>query len=271
MIREESDWVVKKMNHQNMSWDQGGEGLAGLIGGGVGVRRHRDLLEWLQGDCQKCLPHDILIAAWGNFDEGAVQHDLVSRLPAVRSCAPGTEMLPFLLARFHQSWVDGGRVPCDIEFREFSHFLGNANLPGTFSHSLAMMRSASLHGLTDRRGKNECLYVFLSASTQPNRSPEKGLLSMLLPTIDFAFRQVLQLSPGPALLKAAVEDSRVLSERETEIMAWVAMGKTNLEIGRILNISGFTVKNHMQKIFQKLNVLNRAQAVSQVTRVLVDV
>lgn len=259
------------MNYQNMSWDQDGEGLAGLIGGGVGVRRHSDLLDWLQGDFQKCLPHDILIAAWGDFAEGAVQHDLVSRLPAVRSGAPGTEMLPFLLSRLHQSWIDSGRVPCNIEIPEFAHFLGNANLPGTFSHSLALMRSASLHGLTDRRGKNECLYVLLSSSTQLNRSPERGLLSMLLPTIDFAFRQVLQPSPGPALTKPAPEDNRVLSDRETEIMAWVAMGKTNLEIGSILNISGFTVKNHMQKIFQKLNVLNRAQAVSKVTRVPVDV
>jgi DNA-binding CsgD family transcriptional regulator len=67
--------------------------------------------------------------------------------------------------------------------------------------------------------------------------------------------------------RSAAEDACGLSERETQIMAWVAMGKTNSEIGAILNISGFTVKNHMQRIFQKLNVFNRAQAVSKVTRV----
>ena len=49
--------------------------------------------------------------------------------------------------------------------------------------------------------------------------------------------------------------------------AWVAMGKAHPEIGSIMNISGFAVKNHMQRIFQKLNVLKRAQAVSRVTRV----
>ena len=75
----------------------------------------------------------------------------------------------------------------------------------------------------------------------------------------------------PVALKAASEDGTGLSERETQIMAWVAMGKTNSEIGSILNISGFTVKNHMQRIFQKLNVFNRAQAVSKVKRVSLDV
>ena len=55
-----------------------------------------------------------------------------------------------------------------------------------------------------------------------------------------------------------------LSEREIEIMQWVCRGKTNGEIGQILDISFFTVKNHLQRIFRKLDVLNRAQAVSKI-------
>jgi len=61
-----------------------------------------------------------------------------------------------------------------------------------------------------------------------------------------------------------------LSERESQIMDWVAMGKTNSEIGCILNISAFTVKNHMQRIFQKLNVFNRAQAVSKLSKLTLN-
>jgi DNA-binding CsgD family transcriptional regulator len=54
-----------------------------------------------------------------------------------------------------------------------------------------------------------------------------------------------------------------LSQREAEILHWVAQGKTNVEIALILHISSFTVKNHMKRVFQKLNVTNRAQAVSK--------
>ncbi len=54
-----------------------------------------------------------------------------------------------------------------------------------------------------------------------------------------------------------------LTDRELQILNWVAKGKTNPEIGSILNISAFTVKNHMQRMFKKLNVTNRAQAVAK--------
>ena len=63
----------------------------------------------------------------------------------------------------------------------------------------------------------------------------------------------------------ATMPSSSLSERERQIMTWVAMGKTNPEIGCILRISEFTVKNHLKSIFGKLDVSNRAQAVAKLT------
>ena len=54
-----------------------------------------------------------------------------------------------------------------------------------------------------------------------------------------------------------------LSAREAEIMQWVGKGKTNHEVGLILQISLYTVKNHLQRIFRKLDVFNRAQAVGK--------
>ena len=57
-----------------------------LIEGSTAIRRHVDLLQWLQGDVQECMPHDILLAGWGNFQEGSIRHDIVSRLPGVPAC-----------------------------------------------------------------------------------------------------------------------------------------------------------------------------------------
>jgi transcriptional regulator EpsA len=248
-----------------------------LIRQGGCVRHHVDLLEWLQGDMQQCLPHQILLASWGNFDEGAVHHDLVSALPGVRSYAPGTDALPFLLARFHQSWVATDRQPRHLELGDFDYFLGNADLPETFGHAMRSMRSAVVHGISDQRGGNECLYVFLSRE-KPALLPSGGkateAVQILIAAVDLAFRQVAllpkQMKLAASSAKVSGDEVSVLSERETQIMAWVAMGKTNPEIGKILNISGFTVKNHMQRIFQKLNVFNRAQAVSKIRTVAVD-
>ena len=56
-----------------------------------------------------------------------------------------------------------------------------------------------------------------------------------------------------------------MTGREIEILGWVQEGKSNQEIGVILNLSPLTVKNHVQKILRKLDVRNRAQAVSKAT------
>ena len=242
-----------------------------LIEGATAIRRHIDLLQWLQGDVQQCMPHEILLAGWGNFQEGSIRHDIVSRLPGVRSYAVGTDGLPFLLGKFHESWVFGGRQPSSLDFRNFEYLLGNASLPGSFSSALRNMRSGLIHGMRDERGQCECLYVLLS-SQKISPEPASTAIKVLMPVIDSALRQVTQLpqqqKPFPKSLRVGQDEAFGLSDREIQIMDWVAMGKTNSEIGSILNISGFTVKNHMQRIFQKLNVFNRAQAVSKINGVI---
>jgi two-component system nitrate/nitrite response regulator NarL len=58
----------------------------------------------------------------------------------------------------------------------------------------------------------------------------------------------------------ARERAAVLSEREKEVLAFVARGARNREIAEELTISEFTVKRHMQNILQKLDVPSRRAA-----------
>jgi DNA-binding CsgD family transcriptional regulator len=51
-----------------------------------------------------------------------------------------------------------------------------------------------------------------------------------------------------------------LTPRESEVLAWVAKGKTNAEVGAILQLSGRTVQKHLEHIFQKLGVETRTTA-----------
>jgi DNA-binding CsgD family transcriptional regulator len=55
----------------------------------------------------------------------------------------------------------------------------------------------------------------------------------------------------------------LITDRQTEILRHVQMGKSNDEIAHLLNISPLTVKNHIQKILHKLDVSNRAHAVAK--------
>ncbi|MFC4534404.1 response regulator [Sphaerisporangium dianthi] len=53
-----------------------------------------------------------------------------------------------------------------------------------------------------------------------------------------------------------------LSPRETEVLALVARGLTNAEVGRELFISETTVKTHLLRVFGKLGVSDRTAAVT---------
>jgi LuxR family transcriptional regulator, quorum-sensing system regulator SdiA len=52
-----------------------------------------------------------------------------------------------------------------------------------------------------------------------------------------------------------------VTPRESEVLAWVAAGKSDWAIGRILNISGKTVNFHVENAKRKLGVGTRIQAV----------
>ena len=59
-----------------------------------------------------------------------------------------------------------------------------------------------------------------------------------------------------------------LSAREAEILLWVAQGKSNFETGVILNISGATVKKHLEHIYEKLGVEGRNSAALRALEIL---
>jgi DNA-binding CsgD family transcriptional regulator len=59
-----------------------------------------------------------------------------------------------------------------------------------------------------------------------------------------------------------------LTERESEVMRWIAEGKSNPEIGVILDMSFRTVGKHVEHIFSKLGVESRTAAMLQVMEAL---
>ena len=57
-----------------------------------------------------------------------------------------------------------------------------------------------------------------------------------------------------------------LTGREAEVLLWMAYGKTNREIGQILEMSPRTVNKHLEQIFRKLEVDNRTAAAAAAIR-----
>jgi DNA-binding response OmpR family regulator/DNA-binding CsgD family transcriptional regulator len=72
---------------------------------------------------------------------------------------------------------------------------------------------------------------------------------------------MLVLHMAPAKPDTAVRQPDVpLTPRETEVLSWLAKGKTNRDIAEILGMSHRTVNKHLEHIFEKLGVETRSAA-----------
>jgi DNA-binding NarL/FixJ family response regulator len=82
--------------------------------------------------------------------------------------------------------------------------------------------------------------------------------ALISPSI--TLRLLQHLAPGAAAQgSAAARPVTPLSERETEVIAAIATGRTNQEIAAALFISLSTVKSHLASIQQKLGLRNRVE------------
>jgi DNA-binding NarL/FixJ family response regulator len=60
--------------------------------------------------------------------------------------------------------------------------------------------------------------------------------------------------------RLSVDVEAPLTQRESQVLARLAEGKTNKQIAQSLHISYETVKEHVQHILQKIGVTDRTQA-----------
>lgn len=245
-------------NSTNQNWEQ----IFNVIQNSFTIQKHVDFFKWLQGSVSAVLSHDVLVAAWGDFATGDLNFDVSSNIDDIRTQklidAPG--VFAYLMSNLHQRWVDNGERWFRINFFDAAGI--NAQSPTAFTRKLVGMNSLLVYGVRDTRGKNDCIYVFFDKACE--FQVQHSVLGLLMPHLDAALRRVESMGTP------IIEDDMIgelnlggLSERENEILHWVKLGKTNFEIGMILTISPNTVKNHLKRIFQKLDVTCRAQAVAK--------
>ena len=234
------------------------------------VRDVAGLRRWLENSLKPFIPHDLMVVAWGDFHLSVIHSDVFVGTNGSSLPEPFKASLTPLLVGLFGRWTANGRKPFALNIGATdpsSAFWGATTLPIV---ELSDQKSCMVHGVSDQRGKHDYLYVFFSEHPKRRRD-ETNAIKVLLPYLDVAFRQVSPPEP-PKLetpsgkvdipLEADILDATQLVRREIEIMQLVAQGNSNEDISNALDISSFTLKNHMQKIFMKLDVFNRAQAIA---------
>ncbi|MFC4250892.1 response regulator transcription factor [Sinimarinibacterium flocculans] len=81
---------------------------------------------------------------------------------------------------------------------------------------------------------------------------------------EFLYR-LADVSPGRE--ERVLQDAFSLTGREADVLVWISRGKSNREISEILGISHRTVNKHLEQVFEKLGVENRAAATARAVRV----
>jgi transcriptional regulator EpsA len=224
------------------------------------INRHYQLFAWLTGELQEFLPHDILICVWGDFARWDLKLDVVSAIPGVRTAELGSCSIDNIVRDAYLQWREAGRKPLVLRPDE-----AQANCACAIHAAIRTMRSALVHGIRDERAGCDSLYITLSRDPFPKdtgRERFDARLESLVAHIDLACRRVAALPLCKPLLDRAAAPLD-LSSREREILERMCRGNTNVDIAAALEISPFTVKNHVQRIFRKIGVRNRTQAAAR--------
>jgi transcriptional regulator EpsA len=224
----------------------------------VHARTH--FFSWTQGLLQSLIRHELLICTLCHGKPPAFRADGFSMTAPEPSTFSDlflrdTAVAPALL----KAWEERRYQPVVLE-------PGNAALPGgAFTRELERIGATQLlvHGVHDAEGRAVSLFTFACRPGSVG-ARQAYLAQLLAPALHAAWvRTQLQRQPDGAVAADKAVGQSVLTVRELDILKWIYVGKSNFEIGAILKISPLTVKNHVQKILRKLNVVNRTQAIGK--------
>ncbi|MFN2644835.1 MAG: XrtB/PEP-CTERM-associated transcriptional regulator EpsA [Burkholderiales bacterium] len=224
----------------------------------VHARPH--FFSWTQGLLQSLIRHELLICTLCLGKPPAFRADgfsMTTPEPNLFSdmFLRDTAVAPALL----KAWEERRYQPVIVDVGPSHPPLGG----GGFTRELERLGATQLlvHGVHDSEGRAISLFIF---ACRPGSAGQRQayLVQLLAPSLHAAWVRT-QLTKRADATGDKASGGNVLTVREMDILKWIYLGKSNFEIGAILKISPLTVKNHVQKILRKLNVVNRTQAIGK--------
>jgi transcriptional regulator EpsA len=247
--------VVHPIEHLIILTEREREYLVRAIESAIHVRKRHQFFLWAQGQFRGVLSHEVLVCV--RLDQNAQVQQL--------ECFHGTVLDGENYDRLCNP-VNGYAVKLARHCCTSSPLMLSAKA-GPETHR-ELMDGLAHNGLknalafsTERIQGGNSIYILFDLDDEPCRR-HAYFLELLVPHLQMATMRLAesQIADPTTPLNGG---TRLVTGREVEILRLVQQGKSNHEIGAMLGISPLTVKNHVQKIYRKLNVQNRAHAVSR--------
>lgn len=153
------------------------------------------------------------------------------------------------------------------------------------SNGTVIWSTPQIHALLDRTENSETSLLHLGRALgdwlgEPE-TPGKRTKSFMLglsEALTVQLHSLGRVGPDENLFRVTAEDEAgqvkalqdrfELTQREAEVLIWISKGKSNKDIGEILGLSPRTVNKHLEQIFVKQGVENRASAAVRAAEVI---
>jgi transcriptional regulator EpsA len=216
---------------------------------------------WVQGQLQALIPHGLMLCVVLDASHKVVHADYLQGVPLEAAVLNGLiEPEAGFNIRLARRCREQGLLTLELDLERPDAAHSCADLAREWAelnlgHALFLSTGPLAGGMSSS-------FLLLRLQFVPEPS-HVLLMQVLLAQLHLALSRVQHSLMGDSAPLAIPADEWDLTDRQLEILHWVKSGKTNFEISLILDISALTVKNHMQKLFKRLKVHNRVQAVAK--------
>ncbi len=224
------------------------------------ISQHSHLFNWLQGAFQYLLAHEVMIYGIKTSESDSYEYEYLtsSRYFDEYKFHETIRQDEGMANKLLQLWQQDS-LPLLIDSVLNSDDYTNCAI---YHFDETLLKHSELtrmiaHGFGDQHSKISTFVIFARLSKQPSVK-HAHILELIMPHLHCALVRVG--SNKNSYVQDVRKKSNKITGRESEILHWVHLGKTNWEISSILDISPLTVKNHVQNILRKLDVQNRGQA-----------
>jgi transcriptional regulator EpsA len=227
--------------------------LVWIVESGLQVKSQSSFFLWTQGPLQLLLPHEVLLCCVKTGPSSAFH---IRRFSSSRSfreeqfetfCDAQSGLLQRLLAR----WMRNSEPA----------FCTAGQDEKTDRQLIALgLGNVVAHGVWGGDG-HVCGFFCFARSPLTAGARAARIVEVVVPTLYVTLLRVMAADVSST--EGALRLNNLVTQREVEILGWIKEGKTTADIARILNLSPFTVKNHVQNILKKLGARSRSHAIAQ--------
>ena len=237
-----------------------------VIAESLRVSQRSHLFNWLQGGFQYLIGHEVMIFGIKSQESESYQYEYFAstRYFSDEKLNAVVDSISGLASQAIKIWSKSGS-PYFVSNQESAATFSNYTVANGDAEQLKQseLKNFLVHGFGDHNSKISSVVVLARLHPQPH-AIQANMLELIMPHLHCALVKVT--SSRHTHVVNHDNATQIVTRRESEILQWLYIGKTNWEISAILEISPLTVKNHVQNLLRKLDVQNRSQAVAKATK-----